>query len=220
MPKNKDLKRLIRARMDETGESYTTARFHILAKDLPLPADYARVAGMSDDRVREATGRTWREWTRLLDGADAARLPHQDIAKWVAAQGASGWWSQMVTVAYERFRGLRDIGQRRDGGYEVGKSKTIAVPVAELWRAFEDPSRRALWMEGETLTIRTSREPRTMRARLSDGTPLDVYFAAKGDAKSTVTCQLRGLSDRHAAEAARKAWGRRLDTLKMVLTSR
>lgn len=48
MPKNKDLKRLIRARMEKTGESYTAARSHLLSKDLPLPAEYAQLAGMRD----------------------------------------------------------------------------------------------------------------------------------------------------------------------------
>ena len=32
MPKHKDLKRLIRARMHKTVESYTTSRLHILNK--------------------------------------------------------------------------------------------------------------------------------------------------------------------------------------------
>ncbi len=44
MPKNRDLKRLIRARMEKTGESYTAARSHLLSKDLPLPTDYAKLA--------------------------------------------------------------------------------------------------------------------------------------------------------------------------------
>ena len=37
MPLNKDLKRLVRARMSKTGESYTAARAHILAKSSPKP---------------------------------------------------------------------------------------------------------------------------------------------------------------------------------------
>ncbi len=70
MPKHKDLKRRVRARMQKTGESYTTARAQLLKKKQssgatkkePSPADYARLAGMSDDAVRARTGYTWERW--------------------------------------------------------------------------------------------------------------------------------------------------------------
>ena len=90
MTVDKDRKRVIRARMQKTGESYTAARAQILAISIskktnaaPAPAaavpaapaiDYAALAGMSDDKVSAKTGRTWREWTRLLDGDGAAAL--------------------------------------------------------------------------------------------------------------------------------------------------
>ena len=80
MPKNKDLKRLIRARMNKTGESYTAARVHVLSGELPLPAEYEKVAGMSDAAVKKATGRTWPEWAAELDRVDAASWEHRAIA--------------------------------------------------------------------------------------------------------------------------------------------
>lgn len=84
MPKNKDLKRLIRARMEKTGESYTAARSHLLSKDLPLPAEYAELAGMSDKAVVKASGMDWSEWDTALDDVDAARMEHREIAKYVS----------------------------------------------------------------------------------------------------------------------------------------
>jgi len=56
MPTDKDFKRLVRGRMEKTGESYTTARA-LLRKQkpaaaavapAPAPADYAKLAGRSD----------------------------------------------------------------------------------------------------------------------------------------------------------------------------
>ncbi len=71
MPTNKDVKRLVRRRMHKTGEAYTTARTQILKKkNNPLPADYARLAGMSDDAVRAKTGCNWERWVRALDAAN------------------------------------------------------------------------------------------------------------------------------------------------------
>ena len=41
MPRNKDLKRLVRARMRKTGEDYTAARARILEKSAPAPTKLA-----------------------------------------------------------------------------------------------------------------------------------------------------------------------------------
>lgn len=218
MPKNKDLKRLIRARMEKTGESYTTARSHLLSKDLPLPAEYTKLAGMSDKAVGKASGMDWREWATALDNVDAARMEHREIAKYVNNHfDVSEWWAQMITVAYERFRGLRAVGQRRSGDYEVGKNKTIGVAVRDVWHAFSDADRRELWMPGVDFTVSTATELRSMRAHFADGTKLDVHFTAKGDHKSTVSIQVRKLPDKATADEARALWGERLETLKDLL---
>src|SRR6266571_818145 len=114
MPKQKDLKRIVRTRMQKTGESYTVARLHIVKNK---EIDYAKVAGMSDAAVQKATGRSWRAWVKLLDEAGATSKPHRDIVHSVSSLGVADWWSQMVTVGYERVRGLRERGQRRGGLY-------------------------------------------------------------------------------------------------------
>ncbi len=94
MPKQKDLKRLIRTRMQKTGESYTAARSQILDKSSPAPAEYAAIAGMSDEAVRAKTGRTWRQWVRQLDAIGAVRMPHREIAKHLnESNEISGWWA-------------------------------------------------------------------------------------------------------------------------------
>src|SRR5512141_590280 len=113
--------------MQKTGESYTAARHQLLAKKETPNPDYAARAGMSDASVRSATGRGWAEWVALLDSAAAASKPHRDIVRHAAGPSVTSWWSQMVTVGYERIRGLRERGQRRGGSYEAGKSRTFAV---------------------------------------------------------------------------------------------
>ena len=120
MPKNKDLKRLTRSRMQKTGESYTTARSKLVQKTGRVSTpELAALAGMSDDTVRAKTDRTWPEWVRILDAKGATSMPHRDIAVYVhEAHGVSRWWAQTVTVGYERIRGLREKGQRRSGTFE------------------------------------------------------------------------------------------------------
>jgi hypothetical protein len=108
MPRDKDRKRIIRARMKKTGESYTAARAQIISKTQPRPTrtvDHAALAGMSDAAVAAKTGRSWPEWVRLLDADNAAALPHREIAALVHEKhGVGSWWTQMVTVGYERLK--------------------------------------------------------------------------------------------------------------------
>ena len=116
MPNRKDLKRLVRARMAKTGESYTTARAHITRSKLSLPRGYQKLGGIPDANLIENTGRTWRQWVAVLDDLGATEMSHRDIARWVASHHDIGsWWSQTVTVEYERARGRRVVGQRPGG---------------------------------------------------------------------------------------------------------
>src|SRR2546422_2768146 len=55
-----------------------------------------------------------------------------------------------------RSKGLRAIGQRRDGAFEATKSKVFAVPLARLYRAFSDTRTRARWLPNVDLTVRTA----------------------------------------------------------------
>ena len=219
MPTNKDVKRLVRRRMHKTGESYTTARTQIIKKKNPLPADYARLAGMSDEAVRAKTGCNWERWVRALDYAKATKMSHRDLAMYVYDKyEVSAWWAQTVTVGYERIRGLREIGQRRDGTYEVNKSKTIGVPIAKLYRAFGDKRTRVRWLPDARLAIRTSRREKSMRITWEDGTPLDVYFTAKGAAKSQVNVQHRKLPNKAATAKMKAYWSERLAALGQLLS--
>lgn len=218
MPTNKDLKRLARGRMQKTGESYTTARSHLLKKKRPAPADYAKLAGMSDDAVRAKTGCDWNRWVHWLDRAGAAKMPHRDIVNYVfEKQKISGWWAQMVTVGYERIRGLREIGQRRSGTYEISKSKTLAVPIAKLYRAFSHKRARERWLPGADITIRTSTRDKSMRISWDDGTPVEAYFTAKAAAKSQVAVQHRNLPSKAAATKMKDYWAERLLALADLL---
>lgn len=227
MPSNKDLKRLVRARMRKTGEAYTAARAQIVKKTphrspnatpVARPAgaaagDFASLAGMSDAAVKQHTGCTWDRWVRALDHHGAAAMPHREIVTLVSTKyKVPDWWSQMVTVGYERIKGLRARGQRRDGTYEATKSRTFAVPVAILFDAWANARRRKAWL-GERVTIRTATAPKSMRVGWSDGSIIAVGFYAKGTSKSSVAVQHAKLRDRETAERLKQYWADRLKAL-------
>jgi hypothetical protein len=225
MPANKDFKRLVRGRMQKTGESYTAARAHLRNQKptgpaVPAPGDYAKLGGKSDVILKEKTGCTWERWVKALDGVKAYTWPHREIAKYVMEKYKTpGWWAQTVTVGYERIKGLRAVGQRRDGWFEANKSKTFAVPLAQLYGAFHDAHTRARWLPGVDLTVRTATRDRSMRITWPDQTSVVVGFERKGPAKSLVALTHGKLPNRDSIARMKAYWGERLGALEEVLTS-
>jgi len=219
MPTDKDFKRLVRSRMQKTGESYTAARAVLLrhpsASISPAaPPDYAALAGISDAALKARTGCAWDKWVRTLDRVEAHRWPHREIARHVReAYKVPSWWSQTVTVGYERIKGLRARGQRRDGGYSVSKSKTVALPVSRLYRAFNDPRARTRWLQDAQFTVRTRIKDRSMRLTWDDGSLVLVNFWPRGQGKSQVQIEQTSLPDRETASRVREFWGERLEAL-------
>ena len=223
MPTDKDFKRLVRGRMQKTGESYTTARAHLRKQKptvaaAPAPAEYARLAGKSDAILKEKTGCTWERWVKALDRAKAYTWPHREIAKHVSEKyKIPGWWAQTVTVGYERIKGLRAVGQRRDGSFEANKSKTIAVPLGRLYNAFHNPRTRARWLPDVDLTVRTASREKSMRISWPDRTSVAIGFVSKGATKSQVALAHGRLPDRAAATRMKQYWTERLDALQQTL---
>lgn len=219
MPKQKDLKRLIRTRMEKTGESYTAARARLLKLTHPVRAEFAKLAGMGDEAVRAKTGMTWSEWVDELDRVDATAMTHRQIAKHVGdSYDVSGWWAQTVTVGYERIRGLRAVGQKRadqarGGTWDASKSKTFAMPVSKLYKQFATKRLRERWLPGVDLTIRTSTVDKSIRMTWPDGTSVNAWFTDKGPDKSSVSISHVGLAAKKDVERSKTFWAERLGEL-------
>lgn len=236
VPKDKDLKRLVRARMQKTGEAYTAARAHVLKKpkakrtksvtpatsETPATSrdsdSYAAIAGMSDDAVKAKTGCTWDKWVRSLDYHGAATMSHPEIVRLLSERyHVTSWWRQMIAVGYERIRGLRARGQGRDGTYEATKSRTFDVPVAKLFEAWADARIRRRWLPDEGVRVRTATAPKSIRLGWSDGTIIAAGFTAKGDARSAVALSHGKWPDRESVTRVKTMWAERLAALERVL---
>lgn len=219
MTRQKSFKRLVRRRMDKTGESYTAARAVLLAADEPdgsQPPPFVT----SDDTIRQRTGRGWEQWLDLLDDWGAADLSHRDIARRVAAELGIGplvWEAQAVTISYERARGMRVVGQHTDG-FSVTAAKTVAVPVDRLYDAFVEKSLRRQWLPDGDLRERTATRPRSARFDWGDSkTRIHVTFDAKGDARSTASLAHSRLADAGEADRMKAFWREHLTALKAWL---
>ena len=169
---------------------------------------------MSDAVIKEKTGCDWEKWVKSLDYYGAATMSHREIAEVVRRKyKVADWWTQAVTVGYERIKGLRARGQRRDGTYEANKSRTFNVPVQKLFDSWSDARARRKWLDEPGIKVRTSTSPKSMRIGWKDGGIVALYFLPKGENKSTVAVQHTGLADKQTAEQLKAYWSDKLDRL-------
>ncbi len=228
MTERKTFKRRVRERMSKTGESYTTARAQVEQKRQRNTNARARLATagsadrMPDDKVLGATGKTWDQWFAILDKWGARTKEHSEIARYLAEKhGVPSWWSQSVTVTYERARGMRLKHQQLDGsGFAISASKTVGVDVGTLFDAVVVAKQRKQWLVDGTMSLRTSQPNRSARFDWEDGSTRVLFgFEDKGPSKSMVAIQHERLPDADEAEIAKAMWKKRLAELKAFLES-
>lgn len=214
MTVNKDFKRLVRARMQKTGEAYTAARNRLLQKKTEI--DYAKLAGTTEKTIEARTGCNWKRWVDALDFLKADKWSHTARAAYIAEKyKIDGWWAQTVAVGYERIKGLRAIGQRMDGSYEASKTKVFPASLAKVYRAWSNTKSRKTWLPDE-FSVTTANRNKTMRIKWPDGSNVAVYFYGKGAQKTQVNIQHMKL-DKDGQARMKEFWTRKLESLGSVL---
>jgi hypothetical protein len=241
MTRQNSFKRRVRTRMAKTGESYSAARRSLLPRPPAAPEPAAAeptaaapeptpvVAGTrparaaSDASVAAATGRGRDAWYALLDAWGATARRHPEIAAWLVAEHrVAGWWAQTLAGDYERARGMRVAGQLSSGDFGVSASKTVAVGVDRLVRAFVDPALRARWLPGDALRVRPPRAGgagRSLSAQFAgpDGGRVSLYFTARDAGRAQVSLNHRGLADVEAVARLKVFWRDALADLRRVV---
>jgi hypothetical protein len=249
MTQAKKLKKAIRTRARKTGERYTAARRQVLlAREkqrgprAPAPrqsvapgrAAAPRPRRMSDASITKATGHSLAHWFDVLDAFDVRQKGHTAAATHLYdAHKVPGWHAQMITVEYERERGLRAANQSCAGDFQVSVSKTVPVSVAEVAKAIGETRRRAQWLaaadEGLARRLNAALEGPKARqvamkrddyARLRypwDGGTVEIRINAKPRGASVVADN-GGLPDAAAVERRREQWRTALESLKSHLT--
>lgn len=220
MTEHKSFKRLVRARMAKTGESYTAARVMLLRAEPSTNGTGAPTLKTSDEKIRQRTGRGWEEWFGMLDEWGAADRTHRDIARWLAEQMGIhplAWNAQAITASYELTRGLREVGEK-DDGFAITASRTVEVPVETLYDAVVSEAARTAWLPDGRLSERTVTRPKSARFDWAEGpTRVNVTFLARDEGRSTVAVEHRRLADAGEADRMKTYWRERLGALKHTL---
>lgn len=180
-----------------------------------IPAD---ALGVSDDAMLRASGRGHAEWFALLDAWGATGHGHTDIARWLSeTHGVPGWWTQSITVAYERARGMRARHQMADG-FSVSVTRTVTAAAERALEAFTDPSFRGRWAPDVPMRQRPTRAALSARFDWADPpSRVVVTVVPKGVDKTVVAVTHEQLPDSESGERLKSAWREWLGVLKGVL---
>lgn len=167
----------------------------------------------SDEAVRAATGRGWNDWHAVLERMGAADLAHKEIAARLAAEhGVPSWWAQTITVEYERAAGRREVGQRCDGDFTAGATKTVPGTLDDALAAWERLAGTRSEFDGVAIVgvPRTSSTEkwRYWRVALADGSRIAIVIGARPGAlpKAAVAVNHEGIASKDAADRWKKFW--------------
>jgi hypothetical protein len=175
-------------------------------------------ASFSDAAVLKATGKNWSQWFAILDKAGARKMAHPEIAQLLGTKyKCRSWWRQMVTVEYERARGLRQKYET-SSGFHAGRSITLGVPLGKVFDAWQDSSARRRWLKDPDFTVRKAIVNKSMRITWGDGTTnVEAMFYSKGPRKSLLTVDVTRLANAKGVAQWKSYWGDALARLKSLL---
>jgi hypothetical protein len=258
MTEAKKLKQAIRARSRKTGESYTAARRQVLgrrktvapnavSREVARPSSRPASVGsaksvvsakstpyrlaIGDAAIVKKTGHGYDHWFAVLDAFEAKTKGHSPAVTHLHEDhGVPGWHCQMITVAYERARGLRAVNQSCAGDFQVSVSKTVPASVSEVVGAFDDASRRASWLRaaddglaralsaaltgptGKRVKVKDAKNAR-LRYAWND-TSVEIRIAATPKGGASVVADNTKLASASAVAERRALWRIALESLK------
>lgn len=175
----------------------------------------------SDEAVKAKSGKTWAEWFKILDKAGAKKWQHKEIARFLSEkQKVSPWWSQMISVGYERGRGIRQKFQKCDGEFSASASRTLNVPLSRLYEAWADEKLRCEWLPDAEMEVTSLTKQKYFRAKWDGGASrLSVGFYAKGPLKSQVAVDHEKLASADDCGKMKSYWFEALNRLEKLLVS-
>ncbi len=172
---------------------------------------------MSDAAVKERTGKAWADWFQNPRQGRRQAMAAQGNLR-LACKGVGSWWCQMVAVAYERARGIREKYQECDGEFSASGSRTLTVPLSKAYEARVNEKLRRGWLGAAELEIITATPSKSIRGKWDGGNSrLSVNFYGKGAAKCQVAVDHMKLSGSKECAKMKAFWCDALNRLQSRL---
>lgn len=215
MTTQESFKQRVRFRMAHTGERYLEARRVLLHNARPIAGARRWVAlpELSDQTIRRGTGRGWDEWCDLIEAFPGRHDGHAAIASHLSGEhGLDAWWSQGVTVGYERIAGLRLPHQMPDGTFTANKSRTVVADIEVLRAGLLDDEQRLDLFPGLATELRSRSTARTVRLAIGV-TVAAITLDSRGDGRVKIVVEYRRLPSLDAVEEWTFYWSEWFDAI-------
>ena len=105
----------------------------------------------------------------------------------------------------------------RSRGFAVRARRTVAASAATAFAAWTNARRRARWLSGVKLAVRSATAPKSLRLACEDGSHIEVRITAKGRAQCLVAVNHTGLADAQQVAERQHCWKEMLGGLKQYL---
>lgn len=174
---------------------------------------------ISEQAVKNATGKSWAEWFEVLAKCKADQMPHKEIARKLQdVHGVDGWWAQSITVQYEKAIGRRVDGQVAKGNFQTSSSKTLDGDIDTVLDLWQKVVGKATEFNGVALSgkskVSKSDNWRYWKVDLQDGTKISVVIGSKADNKSTLAVNHEKIPNSESAEKWKTFWKEYLKQLQ------
>ena len=193
---------------------------------------------VDDAGVKQATGKSWDAWFKLVDGLDGAKLGRRAVTEALMVDhGLAAWWAQTIAVNWEASRKVH-LKDGRPKGYFICVTKTIAAPAERIFDAFGDAKQLSAWLgagatasfkEGGTFatgdgnrgTYLKLTKPKKLKFTWDDGdatmvSSIELQLTPKGE-KTAFLLNHDRIPTRAMADGLRAAWAGAVDRLKKLM---
>lgn len=109
-----------------------------------------------------------------------------------------------------------DVFSENPHGFQATAQRTVEASASEVFRAFNDPTRR-LWSHITDYVVRSTVAPRLLRLVLPDGSLVTVTISRKGNVRSTVDVLHTMIVSSADAEQSKRHWRDALSRLAGML---
>lgn len=109
-----------------------------------------------------------------------------------------------------------DVFSDNPNGFQATAQRAVEASVSELFRAFNDPTRR-MWCHIQNYVVRSTVAPRLLRLALPDGSLVTVTITRKGNVRGTVDILHTMLATAEAADLSKRQWRDALSRLAGML---
>lgn len=172
-------------------------------------------SSVSEESLKNATGKSWPDWFNYLNKINAQHLTHKEIAATLQeSAGVPGWWAQTITVEYERKIGRREVGQSCEGDFQASASKTLPGTMDQVflhWQEFvkEVDHFNQVGFSSSPQTSETQKW-RYWRVGLQDGSRLSIIINQKSTDKVLLAVNHEKLDNAKAVEDWKAYWKTKL----------